>query len=229
MAKIWASPIYPLKSATGKQITIDVTTSVSASLPPHGVLSKDFIPFLKKRNVKTILDFGVGSLRHTIPLLKAGFNVCAVEFEECFARTFCSSYLQIALNHSNFSAMVWPSDFIKSPRRFDAVLLSFVLQVMPVPSEREAVLKHITKKMRGDSYLLYMSRYNQIFPEDAKHRVSDGYYRWPDRATHSFYREFTGEETEKMMNRYGLERIKSLGRNGKEQVFLYSKGGSTWI
>src|SRR3954465_11045258 len=114
MAKIWASPIYSLKSGTGKDIKIDVTTSVSASLPPHGSLNKDFIPFLKQRNIDTVLDFGVGSLRHTLPLLEEGFTVCAVEFEECFSRTFCSAFLQIALRYHNFLPMVWPGDFINS-------------------------------------------------------------------------------------------------------------------
>jgi hypothetical protein len=229
MAKTWASPIYPLKTTTGKDIKVDVTTSVSASLPPHGVLAKEFIPFLQQRGVERILDFGVGSLRHTIPLLNAGFNVCAVEFEECFGRPFCSAYLQIAQQHANFSAMVWPGDFIQTNRRFDAVLLCYVLQVMPIPKERALVLKHITKKMRNDSYLLYMSRYNQTTPDDVNHRVTDGYYRWPDRAVHSFYREFTVEETQDMMHKHGLQRIKSLGKGGKEQIFLYAKGGGTWV
>src|SRR5437588_7511966 len=110
MAKTWGSPIYALKSTTGKEIKIDVTTSVSPGLPPHGVLTKTFIPFLQQRKVDSVLDFGVGSLRHSLPLLEAGFNVCAVEFEECFGRPYCSAYLQEALKYPNFSALVWPAD-----------------------------------------------------------------------------------------------------------------------
>src|SRR5438270_12965959 len=103
MAKTWESPLYTLQNGAGKDITIDVTTSVSAGLRPHATITKTFIPFLKQRNVQTVLDFGVGSLRNTFPLLDAGFDVCAVEFEECFGRPFCSAYLQLAMKRPNFS------------------------------------------------------------------------------------------------------------------------------
>lgn len=198
-------------------------------MAPNGALTKSFIPFLQARKAESVLDFGVGSLRHTLPLLDAGFSVCAVEFEECFSRPFCSAYLHEAEKYSNFTAMIWPADFIKNPRRFDAALLCYVLQVMPLQAERELVLKHISKKMKAESYLLYMSRFGQVMPDDAKHRVNDGYYRWPNRDVHSFYREFTVEETQDMMHRHGLQRIKSLSQGGKEQVYLYAKGKGTWI
>jgi hypothetical protein len=91
MPKLWSKPIYEF-SKGGKKIIIDVTTSVSPGLAPNKVVT-DLVPFFERQNVERILDFGAGALRHTFPLLDAGLQVCAVEFEECFARPICSKAL----------------------------------------------------------------------------------------------------------------------------------------
>jgi len=63
----------------------------------------------------------------------------------------------------------------------------------------------------------------------AAHRVTDGYYKWPEREQHSFYREFTTEETHDFMKRFRLKRVKSLSARGTDQIFLYAKGSAKWI
>lgn len=49
--------------------------------PPVHVVdeTKKIISLLKKKNVKTVIDFGCGNGRLSIPLLQAGFHVTAVE------------------------------------------------------------------------------------------------------------------------------------------------------
>ncbi len=227
--KLWNSPIYKLKAKSGKMITIDVTTSAAPSSPPNKLIKDELIPLFKKRDVQRVLDFGGGALRHTLPLLKAGFEVCVVEFEEAFARDAAGRARAKAEKNANFSALVWPREFLKDRRKFDAALLSFVLQTMPIKSERNKVLKELAKKLRGDAYLFYMSRYGQDTKEDRKHRVKDGFYRWPERTTHSFYAEFKTEDTHKWLAKCGFERIKSLGARGTDQAFLYTCGKGTWI
>src|SRR5439155_27303182 len=100
-----------------------------------------------QKNVERIIDFGAGSLRHTFPLLDAGFQVCAVEFQENFDRPVCAKALAEAKQHSNFSTLIYPNDFISDRRRFDAAFLCYVLQVMPIRTERDTVLKHLRKKL----------------------------------------------------------------------------------
>jgi SAM-dependent methyltransferase len=228
VAKVWRSPIYTFGSGS-KSIVIDVTSSISASLPPNKVITEKIIPFFKARKVRRILDFGAGALRHTFPLLDAGFEVCSVEFNEAFTRETGGEALAQARKHPNFCELIWPSDFIADDRKFGAALLCYVLQVMPVPAERRAVLKHIYRKLRADSYLLYMSRFGQITPDDLQRRVSDGYYRWPDRAQHSFYCEFKSDKTHEMMNDFGFARLRSLSERGTDQVYLYGKGSATFV
>lgn len=230
MAKPWKTPIYSLRAGSGKIVTIDVTTSVSASLPPSQVLSSDAIPFFKKRGVSRIVDFGAGALRHTFPLLEAGFEVCAVEFEAGFRRPTCAAALERAKEYATFSSMIWPHDFFSNRQKFDAALLCYVLQTMPIPEERQLVLKTLYKKLESDSYLLYMSRFNQLTPGIKKAQaVSDGYFMWPKRAQHSFYREFATQETHDLFERYRLRRIRSLSQRGTDQMFLYAKGSAEWI
>lgn len=228
MPKIWQKPLYELTAKSGKKVIIDVTSSVSPGLPANKAISA-LIDFLKAKKVDRILDFGAGALRHTFPLLNADFQVCAVEFEECFARPTCSKALAEARTYPNFSTLIYPKDFIRDNRRFDAALVCYVLQTMPIPTERQAVLKYVYKKLRDDSYLLYMSRFNQLEGTSPSHRVTDGYYKWPEREHHSFYREFTTEETHDLMATFHLKRVKSLSERGTDQIFLYAKGGATWI
>ena len=79
-------PLYHLRAKNGKSITVDVTLSVNPALGPNQAIT-EAIAFFKRKNVKKVLDFGAGALRHTLPLLKEGFQVCAVDFEEQFVNS----------------------------------------------------------------------------------------------------------------------------------------------
>jgi hypothetical protein len=77
--------------------------------------------------------------------------------------------------------------------------------------------------------LLYMSRFNQLEGTSNAHKVEDGFYKWPERDHHSFYREWTTEDTHTMMEELEFKRVKSLSERGQDQIFLYAKGTATWI
>ena len=229
MPKRWETPYYDLRSLSGQRIRVDVTSSISAGLDPNSIVTETLVRFLKEQNITAVLDFGAGALRHTFPLLDAGMEVCAVEFKEAFQRPIAREELAKAQKRAGFCALLWPSEFIQDGRRFGAALLSYVLQVMPRAGERELVLKHLHKKLHRDGYLLYMSRYGQVSTTDLEHRVEDGYFRWPGRDLHSFYREFSGEETDALLKKSGFHRLKSLSRGGTEQIFLYGKGRAVFV
>jgi hypothetical protein len=225
----WKTPVYKLTSLNGKEVVIDVTTSVSPGLPPSSILTDTAIPFLQSRNVRRILDFGAGALRHTLPLLVAGFEVCAVEFEQAFQRPASAEFLKEARAYPNFTSLVWPHDYLADGRHFDAALLCYVLQTMPISSERGIVIKSLKKKLNDLSYLLYMSRHNQLAPNlNRPRRVEDGYFMWPKRAMHSFYREFSTEDTHAMFTAQNFKYIRSLSKRGTDQMFLYAKGAGSW-
>jgi hypothetical protein len=225
----WKTPLYKLKTSAGKDVVIDVTTSVSAGLGPSRVLTEALIPFFNRHRVRRVLDFGAGSLRHTLPLLEAGFDVCAVEFESGFQRPAQAEALMAAREYANFRELIWPHDFLDTSLRYDAVLLCYVLQTMPLPAERTLLLKALVKTLKDNAYCLYMSRFNQ-FPGaiNAAQRVSDGYFMYPKRDVHSFYREFSTGETHAMMRKLGFHQLRYLSERGTDQMFLYGKGRVTW-
>lgn len=227
--KYWGDPYYKLTSPNGEEVTIDVTTSISPGLPPNGLIENRLIPLLKERGAQTVLDFGAGALRHTLPLLEAGFQVWAVEFEEAFKRPEAQKAYKKAKSYGgNFSALIYPKDLIAyKNQKFDAALLSFVLQTMPIPQERLRVIAEIYKKLHRKAVLFYCSRWNQKTDQDDDHLVSDGYYRYPKRIMHSFYTEFTTTETDRMFVSKKFKRNPRNGNwstGGSEQIFIYIKG-----
>lgn len=230
MAKLWTSPLYRLKTPAGKEVVIDVTSSVSPGLASNSIITDVIIPTFADRRVRRVLDFGAGAMRHTVPFLSSGFDVCAVEFEASFSRPGCDAGLAEARNYASFSSLLWPHDFLADKRQFDAVILTYVLQTMPIPAERTLVLRALRKKTARNAYLVYMSRYNQLPAHISRsQRVSDGYYMWPRRDQHSFYREFETQETHDMMAAHSFRYIKSLRLRGTDQAFLYAKGTARWI
>ena len=80
------NPYYSGKTGAGDTIRIDVTNSISAGLEGSSGLVDAVTNWMDERGLTTILDFGAGALRHTIPLLEAGFQVTAVEYREAFQR-----------------------------------------------------------------------------------------------------------------------------------------------
>ncbi len=223
---MWESPIYKLKAANGKYIFIDVTTSCSPGLVQNLVI-EEIAQFFKRRGVKNILDIGAGSLRHTFPLLRKGFQVCAVEFKGQFKRPICKKALKRANRSPNFSSLMFPDKFIKDKHTFDAAIISFVIPTMPKDKERQKLLKLIKKKLRKKSYIFWMSQYGkQGNVLGLGNRVKDGWFLWPKRKYHSFYTEFKNEEIDEMFRKIKYTRIRSLSKRGCDQFRLYrSMGG----
>ena len=86
MKQRFSSPKYNVTLLDRTKVAIDVTNSISAGLEPNHGLIETLVPWMKDRGYQKILDFGAGALRHTIPLLKEGFELISVEFESAYSR-----------------------------------------------------------------------------------------------------------------------------------------------
>jgi hypothetical protein len=229
MPKLWATPIYKLPNEENQTILINVTNSVSAGLTAKGVINNVIADF-NSHNVNTVLDFGAGALRHCFPLLNSKFMVCAVEFQEQFKKPMCKSALTRAEGYANFSKLIFPIDFISDKRKFDAVLLCFVLNIMPIPKEREKVVDYLYRKMNDDALLLYMAQWGQTKEINRTKTTSDGYYKGASRNSYmTFYKEMKTEDTHDFFKSKKLKRIKSYDAGGNTQVFLYKKEKKKWV
>jgi len=224
---VWQAPFYNIKTRTGRLVEIDVTSS-AAHLPPNRALQEFVIPLFRREGVRRVIDCGAGSLRHTLALLQAGFDVCAVEFEHSFGRNLAAEALGKAKRFPGFS-ILRPDEFLRTSAQFDAALLCYVLQIMPIPKERHLVIHALRTKLGGRSYLLYAgtcNRFSGSYFATKAQRVSDGYFLWGHRNIQTFYREFSSRETDRMFRRVGFEKVNSLSRRRAEQVFLYRTEGN---
>src|SRR5258705_13891432 len=117
MAERFSSPIYNVTLADGTKVGIDVTNSISAGLEPNGGLLAHLVPWMQERGYSRILDFGAGALRHTAPLLEAGFEVIAVEYQNAYRRPKAAEARAAAERHECVTALAWPQDFLRSRGR----------------------------------------------------------------------------------------------------------------
>ena len=225
---MWETPVYKLRTKKGKPIEVDVTLSCSAGLGPNDAIFK-VAQFFKRKGVRTILDFGAGALRHTFPLLRHGFSVCAVEFEDQFRHDKCRKALARARKEGGFTELIFPKPFIIDRKKFDAALLCFVLPTMPRATERMTLLNLIQKKLTATSYIFWMSQFGKYESLKTKdNEVEDGWFFQPKWTRHTFYYESRNADIDAMLNRIGFDLIKPLGESGHDQFRLYSRGGGTY-
>ena len=227
--QFWTSPLYRMKDLSGKDVLVDVTHSISAGLPAKSTIL-EAAPFLTAMGVDSICDFGAGALRNVMPLLSAGFQVSAVEHREVYRTPLCQQRLASATAFNNFKGLVPPRAFAGHKNRYDAALLCYVLQIMPLPEEREVVLSVLHQKLGARGLVLYASRFGQISRAHRANRCSDGFFLHPKRRFQTFYREFTTAETHALFLRHGFVRVKRdpLRKRGTDQVFMYSKVDLSW-
>jgi hypothetical protein len=221
MVQRFSSPLYSATTAAGEKVTIDVTNSISAGLEPNRGLLDHLVPWMKDRGYRSVLDFGAGALRHTIPLLNAGIEVIAVEYKKAYQRPKAAEACATAQKHGGFTALVWPHDFLDSSLTYDVALLMFVLQVIPVQADRKAVLKAIGDHFgrNGPKRLFYASRTGEAreLSDDTKYK--DGWVRGRGTNDRTFYTEWNAPTTDKLFRAAGYERAGTY--TGASQPFVY--------
>lgn len=164
--EMWESPIYRFEEETtdktGKIIKkpffINVTYSAPRNLDDPGkalIGVFDRITQNLKANETKILDVGAAKLRNTLWLLQKGFNVWAVEFPELKDRLpDAKRKWELANQYQNFHNVTFPKDFINLKEKFDIMLLINVINVMPIPLERFALLSLCREKIKDNGILL---------------------------------------------------------------------------
>jgi hypothetical protein len=226
MGNYFATPLYPARVGDDK-ITIDVTNSISFGLPPNKHLMEHVLDWMEGQGVTRILDFGGGVLRHTIPLLKRGFDVTVVEYQAAFARPTGQARLDEARKIArrrgvDFNRLIWPDQFLRSRDRYDVALLIFVLQVVPIKKHREVILDTIAGALdpNGPRRLYYAGRYGEAKPSDRA--FNDGWVRGDSEHDRSFYTEWNSAETDRIFSKHGFSRAGTY--KGPTQGYIYMHG-----
>lgn len=240
---MWETPIYRFNQESGtdqdgnlvyKQVVIDVTRSAPSFATPGIALAGALDEAVEVAGVgpkDVILDFGAGKLRNTIYLLERGYRVCAVEFAQQFENSQpARQNLTRAKGEfgNRFSTLVYPDAFEASEQRFKLILLINVINIMPVPAERDYVLTLCNQRLAEDGRLLwYTQRGDQNYRERLKDRfqLGDGVYVGRTTYQKTFYREYEVREIDGLLRRAGFVYDRKIEATWRNQSRLYRKTG----
>jgi hypothetical protein len=210
---MWATPRYTFEGEfydshgelTTMPFCIDVTYSTPRNLDDPGkALSTVFSKITAGMDPEKtrVLDVGAGKLRNTCWFLQKGFHVWAVEFPELRDRLPDAAMKWTAAEEwENFHKVMFPRDFLSLTKTFDIILLINVINVMPIPRERYALLSLCRDRIKGNGQLLWQQwRAKAIHPESYtdENAFLDGYRMGPG-PNHSFYVEQSRDESHEMM------------------------------
>jgi hypothetical protein len=216
---MWESPIYRFEEETTdkngkiikKPFLINVTYSAPRNLDnPGKALIGVFERMTHDLNPAEtqILDVGAAKLRNTLWLLQKGFNVWAVEFPELRDRLpDAKKRWEAAGQYKNFHNVTFPKDFIDLKEKFDIVLLINVINVMPIPMERFALLSLCRQKIKDQGMMLWHQWRGIAIGGPAKYSEDNAFvdgYLMGNGPHHSFYVENNREESHEIMYSIGF-------------------------
>lgn len=230
---MWETPIYKFKAnirGIKKTILIDVTGSAPNFKIPGKQLSTTLNGFLKGMTAEktSILDFGAAKLRNTIYLLKKGFKVYSVEFDDLFKRSKqAHTFLKEAETYSNFNKLIFPDEFISNKKKFDAILLINVLNIMPVSLERYYVLMFCREKMKKGGKLLWYTQHGVYSGENSFAKLYGGYVMGKGRKYNTYYTDFTRDQIHEMLSATGFsfDNLMQFPKSGSNQAYGFRADG----
>lgn len=116
--------------------------------------------FASKKEHLSVLDYGCGRLRNSKYLIEQGFNVGIIDTEKQIKNQLCNIE---NLNIYNCSTC----DDINFENKYDIILLSFVLNVIPEINDRNIILDNIYKLLK-DNGIVYIEVRNSSFLKNLK-------------------------------------------------------------
>lgn len=121
------------------------------------MLANDF--YLKKENIY-ILDYGCGRLRNTKYLIEQGFNVSIIDTDKQIKNQLSNIE---TLNIKNY----YTCSNINFKKKYDVILLSFVLNVIPEINDRNIILEN-SHKLLKDNGVIYIEVRDDNFLKNLK-------------------------------------------------------------
>jgi hypothetical protein len=216
---MWESPIYKFEEEifkigkiVKKEFFVDVTRSVPAKLEDPGkalmaIFKEKITKDLNSKKIK-ILDLGAGKLRNTIWFLQKDFKTWAVEFQELSKRLpdAKKKWGEAEKKYNDYLHIISPNEFIYLEEEFDIILLINVINVMPNPLERFALLSLCRKKIKDNGLLLWHNwRAKAIHPNRYRgaNEFIDGHLMG-NGPKHTFYVEYPKDETHEILYSVGF-------------------------
>lgn len=182
-----------------EQISYHLT---SRETKPNKEMKEKVLPFFLENNVRTVLDYGCGKfLRDSLYLSEKGFVVDALDLPEQIERIDINLVKKIHFLSSELKE-----------KKYDAVLLNFVLQVLPTKKQREEVLEDAILAVKKEGYIVLSLR-NQ---SEINRHLIDGAVRYKDglimgdKNFKTFVKGYTKDEVKKIISDHDLKLIEFL-------------------
>lgn len=175
---------------------------------PNKVMREDVVPFLQEKGCRDILDFGAGSFcKDALYLASLGYDVLVKELPESIEKMDISR-----LREAGIEGVVSELD---PAGRFDAVLLNYVLNVIPSRQERESVLHQVSHCLRPGGYAVVTVRPQGEVVSSCSHGkpYKDGYLMG-EGTRRTFQHGFGRDELLALLAGHGLDAMEVTTRNG---------------
>lgn len=175
---------------------------------PNRAMREDVAPFLQEKGCKDVLDYGAGSFcKDALFLASLGHAVTVKELPSSIERMDSES-----LGESGIEGIVSELD---PQRRFDAVLLNYVLNVIPSRQERESVLHQASHCLRPGGYAVVTVRSEGEVGSSCSHGTPyrDGYLMGTG-ARRTFQHGFGRDELLGLLASHRLDAVDVTSKSG---------------
>jgi SAM-dependent methyltransferase len=171
---------------------------------------EEYLPELRQKNVRKVLELGCGSGADTVFLVSKGFEVTSTDF----------SIVALDLVKSNAPDAEIVLHDLRDPfpfkdQTFDLVIANLSLHYFDFPTTRE-IIHEIARVLRGSGFLLY--RVNSTSDSTEKSVQVDRYYYTKDLCRKTFLEWNELRLIEKTIDYYGHEKVLWEGFLEKPQL-----------
>jgi len=165
--------------------------------------------FFLQRGIRTVLDYGAGTLRNARFLAEQGFSVYAADIPEQLERI-----LRMSAN-ATLSGVLDVGDLECAFLEADLVLSTYVLNIIPDGSEKWRYLRDVTLNLRNGGLLLVEARCRR--EDEACGNGCGNHGKCP-----SCIKTYSHEELDLLVTPFGFSRISHYYRRHALAV-LYEK------
>lgn len=166
--------------------------------------------FFEKTGVRTILDYGAGTLRNARFLTGKGFMVYAADIPEQVER------IMRMVGSRGLAGILSTAELERAGLGADLVLSTYVLNIIPDGTEKWSYLKNVTLNLRDGGYLLIETRCRR---EDSACGSGCVFHaKCP-----SCVKTYSHDELDQLLRPFGFRRISHYYRRHALAV-LYRKG-----
>lgn len=153
-----------------------------------------YLSFFRRMHLRSVLDYGAGTLRNSAYLAKEGFRVYAADIPSQVERILGMAECR------RLAGVLADDQLQESKLGVDLVLSSYVLNIIPDGTDKSQYLKNIVLNLRPEGYLLVEVRC-RVESDHCSSDCSEG-HKCPN-----CIKTYSHQELDRMVIPYGFQRI----------------------